>query len=318
MRFTLNIERECVNSMVCIINNDKRPFLEVIALHLCYAQQSRRINLATHTAHEKLYVLIITQIQAVGFGGISLALGWRKLNAAWFKMRMIIISIRRFKSQSIYQSINHLRFIESISLAQEQQLYFSMFKGLCLFIYLSCAAGKGSFLEENPYYAKTLNSQSFNKELAKDGDLLVMFYAPWCEHCKELSPAFEEAAKMLSQKESHLKVTLAKVDGSENEELAKKYGIQGYPTLRYFKEREVQVMDATNSGRSADEIFSFVKKIASAPDRITHIGDDAGMKKFFELGGVFAVGFFESAEHAEFFVGVAEKCVWVPAPVLCS
>jgi len=177
----------------------------------------------------------------------------------------------------------------------------------CFFLFLGIAAGKKSFLTEDPYYAKTLSGISFDQELKKDGDLFVMFHAPWCEHCEALSHAFEEAAMMLAQKEVGLKVTLAKVDGSKHEDLAKRYGVQGYPTLRYFKEREVQVMDAANSGGTAEDIYNFVKKVASAPDRIVHIVDEAGMNIFLETGGVFSIGFFESEEHAELFIGVAEK-----------
>mmetsp|Transcript_34941 Transcript_34941/g.71302 ORF Transcript_34941/g.71302 Transcript_34941/m.71302 type:complete len:437 (+) Transcript_34941:80-1390(+) len=177
----------------------------------------------------------------------------------------------------------------------------------CFFSFLGIAAGKKSFLTEDPYYAKTLSGISFDQELKKDGDLFVMFHAPWCEHCEALSHAFEEAAMMLAQKEVGLKVTLAKVDGSKHEDLAKRYGVQGYPTLRYFKEREVQVMDAANSGGTAEDIYNFVKKVASAPDRIVHIVDEAGMDIFLETGGVFSIGFFESEEHAELFIGVAEK-----------
>ena len=43
-----------------------------------------------------------------------------------------------------------------------------------------------------------------------------MFHAPWCEHCKALTPAYEAAARALAEWD----IPLAKVDGTENKELA--------------------------------------------------------------------------------------------------
>ena len=56
----------------------------------------------------------------------------------------------------------------------------------------------------------------------------IMFYAPWCEHCKALMPSYEAAARSLGD----WSVPLAKVDGTENKELADRFGAAGWPTLK--------------------------------------------------------------------------------------
>ena len=71
--------------------------------------------------------------------------------------------------------------------------------------------------------------------LQSQGPVLVDYWAEWCGPCKAIAPTLEEVAKEYTGK---LKV--AKVNVDENQEIPRKYGIRGIPTLMLFKDGHIE------------------------------------------------------------------------------
>ncbi|XP_005279864.1 protein disulfide-isomerase A5 [Chrysemys picta bellii] len=78
-----------------------------------------------------------------------------------------------------------------------------------------------------------LAGEDFRESLKKKKHALVMFYAPWCPHCKNSIPHFTTAAELFKEDR---KIAYAAVDCAkeQNHDLCKQEGVDGYPTFNYY------------------------------------------------------------------------------------
>jgi len=82
-----------------------------------------------------------------------------------------------------------------------------------------------------------LTSATFDDYLKTESSILVMFYAPWCGHCKRMKPAYESAASNL--KDLKINGKLAAVDAQKDSALGTRFSVRGYPSVKYFKNGEL-------------------------------------------------------------------------------
>ncbi|KAJ2954256.1 hypothetical protein O0L34_g2505 [Tuta absoluta] len=106
-----------------------------------------------------------------------------------------------------------------------------------------------------------LTAETFDSALAKAEHALVVFYAPWCGHCKRIKPEFEKAATKI--KNQKINGILAAVDATKEPSLASRFDVKGYPTLKYFSKGEYQY-DAGHA-RQEDQIIKFIQDPQEPP-----------------------------------------------------
>nr|DAC80631.1 TPA_inf: thioredoxin domain-containing protein 5 [Conus magus] len=88
----------------------------------------------------------------------------------------------------------------------------------------------------------------------------VMFFAPWCGHCKRLAPTWNELAKVYNNDESS--VTIAKVDCTVETALCSEHDVTGYPTLKFFH-KKADDFQRYKGNRDLDSLKKFVEEQAS-------------------------------------------------------
>jgi protein disulfide-isomerase A6 len=106
-----------------------------------------------------------------------------------------------------------------------------------------------------PSNVVVLTPDNFNEiVLDEKKDVLVEFYAPWCGHCKNLAPTYEKVATAFKLEED---VVIANVDADKYKDLAEKYGVSGYPTLKFFP-KDNKAGEDYDGGRDLDEFVAFI------------------------------------------------------------
>ena len=82
---------------------------------------------------------------------------------------------------------------------------------------------------------KTLTDANFQAEVLQSNQpVLVDFWAEWCGPCRMLGPVIEKIAGA-----NVGRIVVGKMNVDENPATPQKYGIQGIPTVIFFKGGEV-------------------------------------------------------------------------------
>ena len=109
-----------------------------------------------------------------------------------------------------------------------------------MFVYYVCS---------NNYY-----SENFHNENDDCTITLILFFAPWCPHCKEVKPIFDELQNEYS---GDKKVKIVLVNGDEDKKSINENNVTSYPTIKLKKKN---VEDTFNGARTKENFKKVIEE----------------------------------------------------------
>merc|ERR1712200_127846 len=105
---------------------------------------------------------------------------------------------------------------------------------------------------------KVAVAKNFDELVTKsEKDVLVEFYAPWCGHCKKLTPIYDELGEKMADED----VEIVKMDATAND-VPPQYDVKGFPTL-YWLPKGSKKPTSYNGGREIDDFIKYIAEHAS-------------------------------------------------------
>ncbi|KAI7897617.1 thioredoxin-like protein [Cokeromyces recurvatus] len=127
---------------------------------------------------------------------------------------------------------------------------------------------KSSNTVEHDGNVLVLTDANFKQLIDGSKPALVEFYAPWCGHCKNLAPIYSQLADAFAHQKEN--VIIAKLDADQHRETGSAYGIQGFPTLKWFPKgvHSPEGVEDYKGARDLNSLASFVQQKSGIAPRI--------------------------------------------------
>ena len=129
-------------------------------------------------------------------------------------------------------------------------------------------------INEQDSFIEDIDTSSFVEKVIKESKnlaVIVDFWAPWCEPCKQITPVLKQLAVQYQGK-----VKLVKINIDDNQQLAQQLNIQSIPTVMAFFEG--QPINGFAGLKSPEEIKAFFDEVISVSAVSSDLIDDLNNK----------------------------------------
>jgi protein disulfide-isomerase-like protein len=162
-----------------------------------------------------------------------------------------------------------------------------------LIAFINGKAGTRAAIYKAPSDVQVLTSENFDSVvLDSTKDVFVEFYAPWCGHCKSLAPVWEKLATAYKLEDD---VVIANVDADKYKDVGGKYGVTGFPTLKFFPKNNKEGVTYSEGRDMKDFVKYLNEKTESQRLENGRLAEHAGL--FTDLSEI-AKQFVDSADKA--------------------
>ncbi|KAM0251135.1 hypothetical protein ACHAQJ_008305 [Trichoderma viride] len=120
----------------------------------------------------------------------------------------------------------------------------------------------------------------------------IKFYAPWCPHCQDMAPTWEQLAKTMKGK-----LNIGEVNCDKESRLCKDVGARGYPTILFFKGGERSEYEGL---RGLGDFIQYAEKAVDLASGVPDV-DLASFKAIEQKEDVIFVYFYDHATTSEDF-----------------
>ncbi|KAH6607434.1 hypothetical protein Trco_003747 [Trichoderma cornu-damae] len=138
-----------------------------------------------------------------------------------------------------------------------------------------------------------LTAENFQRLVTMTQDpWFIKFYAPWCPHCQDMAPTWEQLAKTMKGK-----LNIGEVNCDKEARLCKDVGARAYPTILFFKGGERSEYEGL---RGLGDLIQYAEKAVDLSSGVPDV-DLASFKAIEHKEDVIFVYFYDHATTSEDF-----------------
>lgn len=110
------------------------------------------------------------------------------------------------------------------------------------------------------FWVVELNNANFDEVVGKEKYVVVKFYTRWCKFCRIMSPEYEKLFDYFKEKRND--VVIARLEGSMNQEISMKYGINSFPMVVLFLPNDKRIRGLFQGQRVVSHMSQWIEENA--------------------------------------------------------